>query len=99
MIRSRIRTVTTAALGVAFLSAAVACSSAASADQPPGNHDAFMQCMTENGVPAPLAGGPDGHGGPPVGGAMPAPPGVDQQTWDNARQACESLAPAPPPRA
>ncbi|RDH74049.1 hypothetical protein DVS77_33745 [Mycolicibacterium moriokaense] len=40
---------------------------------------------------------PPGHGGPPDMGA--APPGVDQQTWDSARQACASLAPEPPPGA
>jgi hypothetical protein len=39
-------------------------------------HDAFAQCLSDNGVPA--------------------PPGVDQATWDKAMRACSSLAPAPP---
>ena len=56
-------------------------------------------------------GGPGGPGGQPPagpppsgapqpgqGGTPPAPPGVDQATWDTAMQACRSLAPAPPPR-
>lgn len=47
--------------------------------------------------------GPPPEGGPPQGGPPPmghqhppAPPGVDQATWDKAMQACASLAPAPP---
>jgi hypothetical protein len=33
-----------------------------------------------------------------TGNGPPAQPAdVDQQTWDNARQACAWLAPAPPP--
>jgi hypothetical protein len=68
-------------------------------------HEAFMQCMTENGVPAPPEGeghrgGPPPEGAPPHdnadGGTPPAPPGVDQDTWDKAMQSCSSLAPAPP---
>lgn len=56
-------------------------------------------------------GGPGGPGGQPPagpapsgapqpdqGGTPPAPPGVDQATWDTAMQACRSLAPAPPQR-
>ena len=116
MIRSKARPALIAGLGAVLLPVAVACSSGpAAAEPPPGGHDAFMQCMTEHGVPAPPKGGPDGPGspggpggpggpppggtgGPPPDGPPPAPPGVDQQTWDNAKQACASLAPEPPVR-
>ena len=94
-------------------SASPAAQSSASPSPSEGNHDAFTQCLTDNGVPAPPdgghAGGPprDGaappEGAPPEGapkhdgsGKPPAPPGVDQSTWDKAMQACSSLAPAPP---
>jgi hypothetical protein len=91
-----------ATVGAALLSTAVVCSSGvAAAEQPAGDHDAFVQCMTDNGVPAPPAGGPPPGrmgGKPPGAGTPPPPPGVDQQTWDSARQACASLAPAPPVR-
>ena len=54
MIRSQIRPAIVAAGGAALLSATVACSSgAATAAQPAGDHDAFVQSMTDNGVPAP----------------------------------------------
>lgn len=44
---------------------------------------------------APPAGtGGAGPGGP--GGAGQAPPGVDAETWQAARQACASFAPSPP---
>ena len=47
-------------------------------------------------------GGPggNGNGGFPGGGGFfgsTAPSGVDQQTWDKARQACESLRPSTNP--
>ena len=70
--------------------------------------DAFGQCMTEHGVPAPPAGGPAGpppggnppsgteSGPPPSGSTPPPPPGVDEDTWNSAWQACGSLAPPPP---
>lgn len=89
-----------------------AASSATSTEAgPPPGGDAFAQCLTEHGVPAPPQGGPHGpgpdghgpheghHGPPPNGehGTPPAPPGVDQNTWDTAQQACSSLAPTPPP--
>src|SRR6478735_6437855 len=41
-------------------------------------------------MPLPESDGPQFDGKTP-----PAPPGVDQQTWDNATQACASLAPTP----
>ena len=44
-------------------------------------------------------GGPGGGNGFPGGGFLgsTAPSGVDQQTWDKARQACESLRPTANP--
>ncbi|MBI3226672.1 MAG: hypothetical protein HYZ39_16625 [Mycolicibacterium cosmeticum] len=42
--------------------------------------------------------GPPPGGAPGAGQAPPAPPGVDQGTWDSAHQACASLAPAHPPQ-
>lgn len=45
----------------------------------------------------PPAGPPPG-GAPGEGGAPPAPPNIDQGVWDSAMQACQSLAPALPPR-
>ena len=128
MFTSEFRVAVIAATGATLTAAVVACApgtSMAAPLQPAGDHDAFTQCLTDNGVPAPPdggPGGPGGHGGPPPGGpppngggppggAMPppgpggprangqtppAPPGVDQQTWDNATQACASLAPHPP---
>jgi hypothetical protein len=50
--------------------------------QPTAQHGAYAQCLAEHGVPTPPAG-PD------------APPGVDQQTWAKAQQACASQAPGP----
>jgi hypothetical protein len=112
MIRSEIRTALVAAAGAALMSGVVACSSLASTTeqqtaaplsasaqsrQVPGGHDAFMQCMTDNGVPAPPDGAAPPHNeGGPIGDHGTAPLGVDQQTWDNARQACASPAPEPP---
>jgi hypothetical protein len=49
----------------------------------PTDHGAFAHCLSQHGVPtAP---------GPAVG----PPPGVDQDTWHKAMQACSSLAPGP----
>jgi hypothetical protein len=50
----------------------------------PVTHGAFGECLRSHGVPDP----PHSPVGPPAG--------VDQNTWDNAMQACGSLAPAPP---
>ncbi|UBV16214.1 hypothetical protein [Mycolicibacterium fortuitum] len=73
--------------------------------------DAFGQCMQEHGIPAPPEGAPGAPGGPEhpggpghrpdgpppgAGATPPAPPGVDQAQWDQAMQACQSLAPQPP---
>lgn len=50
-----------------------------------------------NGQP-PAGPPPSGAPQPGQGGPPPAPPGIDQGTWDTAMQACKSLAPAPPQR-
>ncbi|WP_263997849.1 hypothetical protein [Mycolicibacterium vanbaalenii] len=67
MIHSKVRVALAAVAGAAVLPFAVGCSSgSAAAEQPSGNHDAFVQCMTEHGVSAPPGGG---HSGPPPEGA------------------------------
>jgi hypothetical protein len=48
-------------------------------------HGSFAHCLGEHGVPA--APGP----------AAGPPPGVDAGTWQQAMQACASLAPGPGP--
>ncbi|MGX9788155.1 hypothetical protein [Mycobacterium sp. MMS18-G62] len=111
-------------MAAAFVSGVMACSSgtppaaqstASSTNQTSaspgsaGSHEAFTECMADNGVPVPPEGsGPPQDGAPPEGsppqgppqhggsGTPPAPPGVDENTWDKAMQACSSLAPAPP---
>jgi hypothetical protein len=92
----------------ATASSSTATSESTSAAAAPDGHDAFTACLTEHGVPAPPEGGPPAGmtppSGPPPSGAPrpgegktpPAPPGVDQGTWDEANEACASLAPAPP---
>jgi hypothetical protein len=97
MIRSEIRMAVVAAAGAALMSAVVACSSSAATDEPATASSttsftakapsSFIQCMTDNGVSPPPDGGP---------GTPPAPPGVDQQTWDKAGQVCASPAPPTP---
>jgi hypothetical protein len=68
----------------------------------PAPNDAFGQCLTAHGVPAPPPGRPPGGMPPPASPSgterptPPAPPGVDQQTWNSAFAACSSLAPPPP---
>lgn len=49
----------------------------------PAEHGSLAHCLTEHGVPA--APGP----------IMGAPPGVDQQIWDQAMRACSTLGPGP----
>ncbi|MGU3500000.1 hypothetical protein [Mycobacterium sp. C31M] len=51
---------------------------------PPGDGPAGM---------APPEGAPPR---PAEGMTPPAPPGIDQDVWDQAQQACASLAPTPP---
>jgi hypothetical protein len=78
-------------LAAVFAAAAflAACSSSTPPAEPsptsvaPTGHGGFAHCLSEHGVPtAP---------GPAVG----PPPGVDQDTWHRAMQACSSLAPGP----
>jgi hypothetical protein len=64
-------------------SATTSSNPASSSTTAPTRHGAFGECLRQHGVTA-----------PPPGPAPP--PGVDQTTWDNAMQACGSLAPAPP---
>lgn len=76
-----------AVLGAALVGGLVGCSAPSeAAPAGPGGAggagDPFIQCMIDNGVPAPPQGGPDGHGGQPQqggpggqGGQPPAPPG------------------------
>lgn len=101
-----------AAAAMAVIGLTAACSSETAAASPGASDSPFAQCLTNNGVPAPPAGGPGGPGGPggeppagpPPGGApgeggtAPAPPNIDQGTWDSAMQACRSLAPERPSR-
>jgi hypothetical protein len=49
----------------------------------PTGHGGFAHCLSEHGVPA--------APGPAVG----PPPGVDQNSWHQAMQACSTLAPGP----
>jgi hypothetical protein len=49
----------------------------------PSGHGTLAQCLSEHGVPA--APGP----------ALGPPPGVSEETWNQAMQACSSLAPGP----
>jgi len=49
----------------------------------PSVHGGFAHCLSEHGVPA--APGP----------AAGPPPGVDQDTWQRAMEACSALAPGP----
>jgi len=49
----------------------------------PTGHGGFAHCLSEHGVP--IAPGP----------AAGPPPGVDQDTWHKAMEACSTLAPGP----
>ncbi|WP_235892701.1 hypothetical protein [Mycolicibacterium hodleri] len=51
--------------------------------QPTTGHGAYASCLAENGVST-----------PPVGPGTP--PGVDEQVWAKAQQACADEAPGPP---
>jgi hypothetical protein len=77
------------AAAIAAAGLLVACSSNTT-DQPatstsvaPTGHGTLAQCLSEHGVP--MAPGP----------AVGPPPGVDPATWQQAMQACSSLAPGP----
>jgi outer membrane biogenesis lipoprotein LolB len=80
------RTITLLAVAAAMLAACTAENSPTEPTTPTsstGGHGSYAQCLTEHGAPA--APGP--VAGPP--------PGVDQQTWQQAVQACAELAPGP----
>lgn len=75
-------------VGIAAAGVLAGCSSTppteqAPASEAPTGHGSFAHCMSEHGIPA--------APGPAVG----APPGVAEQTWRDAMQACSSLAPGP----
>ena len=77
------------AAGLAAVGLLAACSSntpppeQSPASVAPAGHGGLAHCLSEHGVPA--APGP----------AAGPPPGVDQDTWHQAMQACSSLAPGP----
>ncbi|CAN5391304.1 hypothetical protein BH09ACT7_BH09ACT7_03270 [soil metagenome] len=82
--------------GGALLASAVGCGSSTSPTEPSSTtavtveHGAFAQCLGEHGVTEPV-GTPAG----PQPGPATAPAGVDPDAWDQAMQACSSLAPGP----
>jgi hypothetical protein len=82
----RARLVTASIIAAGFL---VACSSntteqpATSTSVAPAGHGTLANCLSEQGVPS--APGP----------AAGPPPGIDADTWQQAMQACSSLAPGP----
>jgi hypothetical protein len=55
---------------------------APTATQPATGHGSYASCLAEKGVPTPPAG-------------PGAPPGVDQQIWAKAQEACADKAPGP----
>jgi hypothetical protein len=74
--------------GIAAAGILAGCSSGPPAEQPatsnlPTGHGSLARCLTEHGVPA--------APGPAVG----PPPGVPEDTWKQAIEACASLAPGP----
>jgi hypothetical protein len=83
------------AKSLAAVLAAAGLVAACSTDKPPSEqpstsvaptgHGGFAHCLSEHGVP--VAPGP----------AAGPPPGVDQDTWQRAMQACSTLAPGPGP--
>ena len=57
----------------------------ASVESPPATHGSFAECLRSHGVGSPP--GPVSPAGPPEG--------VDPATWEQAMQACSTLAPGP----
>jgi hypothetical protein len=77
--------------GIAAAGILAGCSSNQPAEQSttgesdaPTSHGSLAHCLSEYGIPA--------APGPAVG----PPPGVPEDTWTKAMQACSSLAPGPP---
>lgn len=56
-----------------------------SSPAPPTAHGSLAECLRDQGVPE--SAGPAAALGPPSG--------VDEATWENAMQACATLAPGP----
>ncbi|MHC9294448.1 hypothetical protein ACRCUN_18435 [Mycobacterium sp. LTG2003] len=81
------RRVWMAAATLAAATALAACSSSdpepAPTSEAPAEHGSYAHCLSEHGVPA------------PPGPAASAPPGVDPSIWQQAMQACSTLAPGP----
>ncbi|MCV7363542.1 hypothetical protein [Mycolicibacterium neworleansense] len=111
MRQTLVRTTFSGLAALALIGSVAACSPAESTESAPVTPDAFGQCMQEHGIPAPPEGAPGAPGGPEHpggpghrpdgpppgdGDTPPPPPGVDQAQWENAMQACRSLAPQPP---
>ncbi|HEX2214584.1 MAG TPA: hypothetical protein VHH12_14265 [Mycobacterium sp.] len=77
------------AAGFAVAAMLAGCSTDPPAEPPsttseaPAGHGSLAQCLNEHGVPA--APGP----------AATPPAGVDRDSWNEAMQACASLAPGP----
>jgi hypothetical protein len=75
------------AAGIAAAGILAGCSSNPPTEQstavPEAGHGSLAHCLSEYGVPA--------VPGPAVG----PPPGVPEETWNRAMQACSSLAPGP----
>lgn len=79
------------AASAAALSISLVCAPLSSASP-----EDFQRCLKAHGVNAPLPKNPPP---PPKDGshkAPPAPPGVDQDTWNDAFKACHQFAPKPP---
>ncbi|MGK2880050.1 MAG: hypothetical protein ACSLE6_04405 [Mycobacterium sp.] len=73
-------------IAAAVAAALVGCSSDEPAEQSPtsttSEHGGYAHCLSEHGITTPPAG-------------PGAPPGVDEETWREAQEACATLAPGP----
>lgn len=74
-------------VAAALCTAVVGCSSEAPSEQPAptsttSEHGGYAHCLSEHGIETPPAG-------------PGAPPGVDEETWLKAQEACATLAPGP----
>ncbi len=84
----RLRTVAAAVAGAALLASCGSETTAppaqpATSESPSTGHGALARCLSEHGVP--VAPGP----------AAGPPPGVDQDTWQKAMNACSTFGPGP----